>query len=170
MSQFVRSKRPWLVGVACGALMASLIALMGTYVLPSSADDSATSDPPRDVFIERVEGPGGEPGGPGDVEPADRPRPFGPGEKGAPPPHGWRLSEEDRERVHAAIKRFAACMREQGVDLPDPPEPGKEGARGKRAFFIRRHGDPGKRPSEAEWQKLRAAHEKCEQHLPKHPR
>jgi hypothetical protein len=173
MTKIIREKRGWVIGVVSGALVASLVSGLALGVLPSTADDGATADPPRDVFIERVEGPGGEPGGPGDVDPAERPRRFGPGEEGARVRFHRQLTPGQRERVHAAIRRFAACMREQGIDLPTPPEPGERGksrGHGKPAFFFRRHGRPGQRPSQAEWRKLRAAHEKCEQHLPEPPR
>jgi hypothetical protein len=59
LSQIIRAKRAWLVGVVSGALLASLISGLALGVLPSSADDSATSEPPRDdVFVKRVDGAG----------------------------------------------------------------------------------------------------------------
>jgi hypothetical protein len=138
--QIIRAKRAWIVGVVSGALLASLISGLALGVLPSSADDSATSEPPRDdVFVERVDG-------------ADRPAP--------PPP----MSPDERQRMRAAFEKFAGCMRNQGVDIPSPP------ANGEGVMFIQRRAPASGRPSDDELQKLRAAHEQCKQYLPDPPR
>jgi hypothetical protein len=74
---------------------------------------------------------------------------------GAAPAASESAAPSDEERA----RQFAACMREEGIDVPDP-EPGAGGAAGgnQRDFAFRIEGsDKGK---------LNAAMEKCRQYLP----
>jgi Spy/CpxP family protein refolding chaperone len=67
-----------------------------------------------------------------------------------PPPE---LSEEDQKQ----LQEFRQCMQDNGA--PAPPDPGE-----MRERF--RSGEMPKPPSEAEIEKLRKAHEACEDELP----
>ena len=55
-----------------------------------------------------------------------------------------------------AFARFAACMREHGVDLPDPPAPGEE--------QVVRRLDEAKLPNPAS-ERFRTAEAACDDHL-----
>ena len=72
---------------------------------------------------------------------------FRAGPPGPPP----ELSDEQRQQ----LEKFRSCMKENGVDLPEPPQPGEKG------MFER----PAP-PSEDEIKKMRSAHEACEELQP----
>ena len=72
-----------------------------------------------------------------------------------PPPE---LSEEDRKKLEEQMLAFAKCMREQGIDMPDPNF-GGEG--GRFTFEIDPHS--GIDPSDPD---VRAAEQKCRQFSP----
>jgi hypothetical protein len=69
-------------------------------------------------------------------------------------PGGPGLWEEDRE----AMESFRKCMEDQGVELPEPPDPGELGP-GEMP-------DPPKPPTEAERAEIEKAHEACKDKLP----
>lgn len=70
---------------------------------------------------------------------------------GGPPPL-QELSDEDKQ----AMEEFRQCMSDQGVDLPEPPQPGEEPSAQDRP-------EP---PSEAERAKMDDAFKACEDKLP----
>jgi hypothetical protein len=72
-----------------------------------------------------------------------------------PPP---KLSEEDRKKLEEQTLAFARCMREQGIDMPDPTF-GEEG--GGFTFEVDPNG--GIDPSDPDF---RAAEQKCRQYSP----
>jgi hypothetical protein len=74
------------------------------------------------------------------------------GEMGAPP----KLSPEERERMQEQMLAFARCMREQGIDMPDP-QFGDEGG----AFSFQRGSEAD--PSNP---RFREAEEACREHSP----
>jgi predicted small lipoprotein YifL len=71
------------------------------------------------------------------------------------PRGGGRFSEEDRSKMQDAFLEYAACMREHGIDMPDP-EFSEDGG---GAF---QRGGPGMDPDDPEFA---AAHEACEDKL-----
>lgn len=70
-----------------------------------------------------------------------------------------QLSEEEKRRVQEEMLRFARCMREQGIDMPDP----KFDEGGGASMQI---GGPGSEldPEDPDFQKAQRA---CEQHMPR---
>ena len=70
-----------------------------------------------------------------------------------------QLSEEEKRRAQEEMLRFARCMREQGIDMPDP----KFDERGGLSMQI---GGPGSEldPQDPDFQKAQRA---CEQHMPR---
>jgi hypothetical protein len=73
-------------------------------------------------------------------------------EKVRPP----ELSEEDRAEFRDRALKFARCMREQGIDMPDPQF---EGGGRVRMTMRENPDDPA----------FKAAHEKCQRYQPKPP-
>ena len=71
-----------------------------------------------------------------------------------PPP---KLSEEDRKKLEEQMLAFAKCMREQGVDIPDPKFDGKGGG---FAFDL---GGDGFDPNDP---KYREAEQACRKYSP----
>jgi hypothetical protein len=69
-----------------------------------------------------------------------------------PPPE---ISEEDQERFREQALKFARCMREQGIDMPDPTFSG-DGAVRQRV--------PGGGPEDLRFQR---ASEECSKHAPR---
>jgi hypothetical protein len=69
-----------------------------------------------------------------------------------PPPE---LSEEDRKKMEEQMLAFARCMREQGIDMPDPNFDG-----GGFTFEV---GPNGLDPSDPDF---RAAEQECRQYSP----
>jgi len=70
----------------------------------------------------------------------------GPSRTASASPHAERLTDEERQ------VRFAQCMREHGIDMPDPEIDG-----GRVAINL---------PEGTDRQKVEAAMEKCKQYLP----
>jgi hypothetical protein len=62
-----------------------------------------------------------------------------------------KLSAEDKAKFRDAFVKFSACMRKEGIDLPDPTQGG-----GGQRFRLRLNGDP----------RTRKAMEKCRKLMP----
>jgi hypothetical protein len=73
--------------------------------------------------------------------------PFG---RGGPP----ALSEEERQQFQEALLEFAKCMREHGVDMPDP-----EFGEGGRGIF---RGGPGQQPGSEASKTFEEAEKACQ--------
>jgi hypothetical protein len=59
----------------------------------------------------------------------------------APVPFGPpQLSDEERDKLQKQMEEFRACMQEQGVELPAPPDPG-EGQPPLRRFHLKLNED-----------------------------
>ncbi|HEX2110236.1 MAG TPA: hypothetical protein VHF67_01670 [Gaiellaceae bacterium] len=71
-----------------------------------------------------------------------------------PPPE---LSEEDRKNMQEQMLAFAKCMREQGIDMPDPKFDGEGGG------FVFEFGAEGFDPSDP---KYREAEQACREYSP----
>jgi hypothetical protein len=69
---------------------------------------------------------------------------------GAPP----SLSPEEQDQ----LRQFAQCMREHGVDMPDPDPNG--------GMLVRRTEGPGSKPDLVKDPEFEAAHEACKDKLP----
>jgi len=74
------------------------------------------------------------------------------------PQGGGEFSEEDRAEMEERMLEYAACMREHGIDMPDPQFDGEGGA-----FAIAPgDGGSGPNPDDPEFQE---AHEACEEYF-----
>ncbi len=78
------------------------------------------------------------------------------------------ITPEQRQEFQDAATKFAACMREHGVDMPDPVIGSGPGARGGGPQTRRSPGGSGAR-IDRESPKTQAAMKACEDKLPKGP-
>jgi hypothetical protein len=72
-------------------------------------------------------------------------------------PNGGKATKPNPEQVQQALK-FARCMRQHGIDMPDPGPNGGMLVQGGSG------GNPGPRPDDP---RFKAAQEACKQYLPK---
>ncbi len=75
------------------------------------------------------------------------------------PDLGRPPSAEERAKMNDAMLAFVRCMRDEGIDMPDPQDGG--------LILDRRQGGAGFDPEDPEFQ---AAHRRCERFLPGRPR
>ena len=78
------------------------------------------------------------------------------------------ITPEQRQEFQDAATKFAACMREHGVDMPDPVIGGGPGARGGGPQTRRSPGGSGTR-IDRDSPQTQAAMKACEDKLPKGP-
>ncbi|MEU6036311.1 hypothetical protein ABZ801_12955 [Actinomadura sp. NPDC047616] len=71
-------------------------------------------------------------------------------------PDGGKPKKPSAEEL-AKMRALAKCMREHGINMPDPESDGK-------VVIGHKQGDPGPTPGSAEWQK---AQKECDKYAPK---
>jgi hypothetical protein len=167
-----------------GAEVASLDTATTETQAEAETDTTTTSDDPQELLLDYTEcmreegidlpdpefsGGGGRGRviiGPGDVDPDD-PDFQAAQEKCGAKLEGLRqnFDEEDRQAMQDAALEFAKCMREHGIDMPDPDfsdaAPGRRGSGG--AF---RFGGAGIDPDDPDFQKAREACDEAFADLP----
>lgn len=103
---------------------------------------------------------GAPPGGAAEEGPDDETRAAMEACQDKMPKFGEDLTPEERAAMEDAMLEFAACMREHGVDLPDP------GAGGFIQKFEEGSGNQKSLGADPESEEFKAAQEACEDKLP----